>query len=238
VESRCPTQRGAINCPAHTAAAAAAAAFEGAPEPRPWVRLWTLKALLGPTSGGVQPVGQRAGSGLGNGLLRRSLCGLILRSGGAGYARSQRTPHPPSRFCTWEASCDGDAGRQSTQVPLVLHAHVRWPALLHGCWRLQKARLIHHDIHPAQILDGLKQLLSPLGRRDFCLPAKLCPLQGLCCPRGDAPPSAPWRPRAREWRRRRQRRPRRRRRAARRWWRGARPDRRARRTCEKARDGG
>ena len=71
-------------------------------------------------------------------------------------------------------------------------------ALLHACWTLQKCRIIHHDIHPAQILvtqngrpcladlgqcsviplDGRKQLLPPLGRRDFCRPAKLGPLQG------------------------------------------------------------
>ena len=71
-------------------------------------------------------------------------------------------------------------------------------ALLHACWTMQRARLIHHDIHPAQILvtmhgrpcladlgqcsvippDGRKQLLPPLGRRDFCRPAKLGPLQG------------------------------------------------------------
>ncbi len=71
-------------------------------------------------------------------------------------------------------------------------------ALLHACWTLQRARLIHHDIHPAQLLitadgrprladlgqcsvippDGRKQLLPPLGRRDFCRPAKLGPLQG------------------------------------------------------------
>jgi len=71
-------------------------------------------------------------------------------------------------------------------------------ALLHVCWTLQRARLIHHDIHPAQLLvtsdgrprladlgqcsvipaDGRKQLLPPLGRRDFCRPPKLGPLQG------------------------------------------------------------
>lgn len=71
-------------------------------------------------------------------------------------------------------------------------------ALLHASWTMQRARLIHHDIHPAQILvtkdgrpcvcdlgqcsvippDGRKQLLPPLGRRDFCRPAKLSPLQG------------------------------------------------------------
>lgn len=71
-------------------------------------------------------------------------------------------------------------------------------ALLHACWTLQRARLIHHDIHPAQLLvtrdgrpcladlgqcsvipeDGRKQLLPPLGRRDFCRPARLGPLQG------------------------------------------------------------
>ena len=61
-------------------------------------------------------------------------------------------------------------------------------SMLHACWALQRARLIHHDIHPAQILvtadgrprlsdlgqcsviavDQRKQLLPPLGRRDFC----------------------------------------------------------------------
>jgi len=71
-------------------------------------------------------------------------------------------------------------------------------SMMHACWALQRARLIHHDIHPAQILvtaDGRprladlgqcsiisagnkKQLLPPLGRRDFCRPAKLGPLQG------------------------------------------------------------
>lgn len=71
-------------------------------------------------------------------------------------------------------------------------------SMLHACWALQRARLIHHDIHPAQILvtadgrprlsdlgqcsviavDQRKQLLPPLGRRDFCRPAKLGPLQG------------------------------------------------------------
>jgi len=71
-------------------------------------------------------------------------------------------------------------------------------ALLHTCWTLQNACLVHHDIHPAQVLvtaDGrprladlgqcsvlehafAKQLLPPLGRRDFCRPAKLGPLQG------------------------------------------------------------
>lgn len=71
-------------------------------------------------------------------------------------------------------------------------------SMLHACWAMQNARLIHHDIHPAQILvtadgrprlsdlgqcsvisvDQRKQLLPPLGRRDFCRPAKLGPLQG------------------------------------------------------------
>ena len=71
-------------------------------------------------------------------------------------------------------------------------------ALLHACWTLQRARLVHHDIHPAQVLvtsDGrprladlgqcsvlrapdAKEILPPLGRRDFCRPAKLGPLQG------------------------------------------------------------
>ena len=71
-------------------------------------------------------------------------------------------------------------------------------ALLHAAWTMQRARLVHHDIHPAQILvtmngrpcladlgqcsvippDGRKTLLPPLGRRDFCRPAKLGPLQG------------------------------------------------------------
>ena len=71
-------------------------------------------------------------------------------------------------------------------------------ALLHAAWTMARARLVHHDIHPAQILvtsrgrpcladlgqcsviapDGRKTLLPPLGRRDFCRPAKLGPLQG------------------------------------------------------------
>eukprot|EP00325_Prymnesiales_sp_UTEX-LB-985_P014454 CAMPEP_0174754842 /NCGR_PEP_ID=MMETSP1094-20130205/105945_1 /TAXON_ID=156173 /ORGANISM="Chrysochromulina brevifilum, Strain UTEX LB 985" /LENGTH=687 /DNA_ID=CAMNT_0015960725 /DNA_START=61 /DNA_END=2124 /DNA_ORIENTATION=- len=71
-------------------------------------------------------------------------------------------------------------------------------AMLHACWTMQRAHLIHHDIHPAQVLvtsdgrpcladlgqcsvipaDGRKQLLPPLGRRDFCRPARLGPLQG------------------------------------------------------------
>ena len=71
-------------------------------------------------------------------------------------------------------------------------------SMMHACWSMQNGRLIHHDIHPAQILvtadgrprlsdlgqcsvigaDGRKQLLPPLGRRDFCRPAKLGPLQG------------------------------------------------------------
>ena len=71
-------------------------------------------------------------------------------------------------------------------------------SMMHACWSMQNGRLIHHDIHPAQILvtadgrprlsdlgqcsvisaDNRKQLLPPLGRRDFCRPAKLGPLQG------------------------------------------------------------
>jgi len=71
-------------------------------------------------------------------------------------------------------------------------------AFLHACWSMQCARLIHPDIHPAQLLitadgrpslddlgqcsvvpiDGRKQLLPPLGRRDFCRLAKLGLLQG------------------------------------------------------------
>lgn len=71
-------------------------------------------------------------------------------------------------------------------------------ALLHALWTLHAARIIHHDIHPAQVLvtaDGRprladfgevsvlplgrsKHLVPPLGRRDFCRPPRLGPMQG------------------------------------------------------------
>ena len=90
------------------------------------------------------------------------------------------------------------AFQEAHPLKFISFAALTSATMLHACWCLEKAALIHHDIHPAQILvtsdgrprlaylgqcsvippSGRKTLLPPLGRRDFCRPAKLGPLQG------------------------------------------------------------
>lgn len=47
-------------------------------------------------------------------------------------------------------------------------------SLLHACWTLQRAKLIHHDIHPAQEsdpdCDNFFAMLSMMARNDSALP--------------------------------------------------------------------